>query len=556
MARKRVAEAGLPPPPSRTRTRILLFLLAVLPFLNGLPNDFTYDDLRVVRDDARLESPARVVEILSSEYLSDSTGLYRPVTLLSYAVQRWVQGPSASGLRLVNILLHAAVTLLLLEWLLALGLDGRVSAAAAGLFAVLPIHVEAVTSIVGRAELLAAAFSLGAALAFLRASRERESRWRWGAASAAAFALALLSKESAAVLPALLLLAEAFRRDPESPSPLAAWKRAAALAGGGAAILGAFLGLRLLLLGSVIRATTGLPSEAINPLASLPPLVRALNGANLLWLYAAKSLVPVNLSADYSAWAIRPLTGLADARLWLGAATWTACGAIAFRLRRRWPEASFGFLFFPAAFLVTANLAFPVGTVFAERLTYLPSAGVALLASAILASVVRRVPRLATLTFREASLAAVLVVAYLPVTVLRNRDWRDDRTLYASIVAAQPESARGHYLLGVDSYRRGDLVGAEAPLRRAVEIHPRYPHAWNVLAEVLWRQRKWSEALAAQRVTVELLPDSIDALFHLALWNAQVGRTDEARRLLLQGRERFPKEEAFVMALRELDAGP
>lgn len=555
MARRRVAKPVTPTASSAAPARVLLALLAVLTFANGLPNDFTYDDLSIARDNPRLESPASAGQLLTTGYWGPTSDVYRPVVLVSFAVQRWIHGTSAPLLRAGNVLLHALVVVLLFEWLLALGLDRAACLAAAALFAVVPIHAEAVTSIVGRAELMAAAFSLISALAWLKATRGRTARGRWGGIAAGAFGLALLSKESAAALPAVIILAEAMSAAAPGESPRERWKRIAILVGGGATVLVAVLGARLLVLGGVLRSPDALPTELTNPLSTLSPGVRLLNAANFLWLYAAKCLVPVRLSADYSAWALRPIRELADARLWLGVAGWAAGAWAALRWRRAAPEAAFGFLLFPVAFLPTANVFFAIGTGFAERLAYFPSAGVALLAGGALVRAGRSLFRVTSPGRREVLLPGALVLLLVPVTFLRNRDWRDDRSLFESTVQAQPLAARGHYLRAFDAYRRGELRESEEALRKAVEIYRPFQNAWDLLGEVLWRQRKYEAALAAQRTNVELFPRSADTLYYLALWTAQVGRVDEARSLLLRGVSLFPAERSFPEGLRVLADG-
>lgn len=552
VARRRARNGPEARPFDRRRVRVVLLLLAIVPFLNGLPNDFTYDDLHVVRDDPRLEGPSRAGELLTTGYWGDSSDVYRPLVLLTYAVQRWAHGPNAAAFRAVNVLLHAGVTLLLLELFLALGFRETSCVAATALFAVMPIHTEAVTSVVGRAEILAAALSLLSALAYLRATREATGLLRWSALSLVAFVLALFSKESAAALPAILLVVELFRDEPSLRPVRRA--RVAVVIGLGALLVGGFLGVRLAVLGGALRAPTALPTDLTNPVASLPPALRLLNGADLLWLYAAKSAVPHRLSADYSSAALPVLREIGRPRAWIGLAAWAAAVVAALRLRRTWREAAFGPLFFLAAFLVTANVAVPIGIVFAERLAYLPSAGVALTLGTILD---RAGTALASRTGRPRRAllpAAAVVIGLLPFTLLRNRDWKDDRTLYESIVRAQPRSARGHYLLAFDAYRRGDLPSAETSLGTALGLHRRFPNAWDLFGEVLWRQGRHDEAIAAQRTNVELFPDSVDARLYLALWTARTGRADEARRILEGGAARFPSRAEFRRALDELDA--
>src|ERR1035437_8778631 len=127
-------------------------------------------------DSARVfAAPAKVEEIFTTQYFGGaltSAQNYRPILLLTYAVQRWIHGNRSWLFRAVNLALHAAVTGSLGEWLFALGFAAGPAFAGSALFPVPTIHVEALTSVVGRAELLASLLVFVVARLWLRATRE------------------------------------------------------------------------------------------------------------------------------------------------------------------------------------------------------------------------------------------------------------------------------------------------------------------------------------------------------------------------------------------------
>src|SRR5262249_50279691 len=134
--------------------------------------------------------------------------LYRPFTVLTFALNERIAPANAAAYHAVNIVLHAMVTLLVF-WLMRRLVDSlQIAIVAAALFALHPIHTEAVTSLVGRAELLATLFGLTAVLTAERsdAARNTVSRRCLQATSLAAFSLALFSKESALALVVLVPL--------------------------------------------------------------------------------------------------------------------------------------------------------------------------------------------------------------------------------------------------------------------------------------------------------------------------------------------------------------
>ena len=143
----------------------LAALVAFVVYTNTLSHQFVYDDLSVIVGNPRLHSIANWPEIVTSPWWP--RGLYRPFTSLTLAAN-WSLGPGAPfGFHLVNILLHAVATGLV--GLLAMRLMPVPAAlAAALLFAVHPVHVEAVANVVGRAEILATLWVLAAALLYLR----------------------------------------------------------------------------------------------------------------------------------------------------------------------------------------------------------------------------------------------------------------------------------------------------------------------------------------------------------------------------------------------------
>ena len=145
--------------------------LALLCYANTLFNGFTYDDNAIVRTNTRIRSLANWRQIWLTDYWYEKADdepiadpvrdrLYRPLTLHSFAVNYALQGENPAGYHAVNIVAHALVCWLV--WLFALRLvgDAAVASLAGILFAIHPVHSEAVAGIVGRGEILAAGFVL------------------------------------------------------------------------------------------------------------------------------------------------------------------------------------------------------------------------------------------------------------------------------------------------------------------------------------------------------------------------------------------------------------
>jgi tetratricopeptide (TPR) repeat protein len=531
-----------------TRRRVAVLLLAaasLLPFANGIASDFTYDDKAIVRDNARLRSPATFGQLFETSYFGGPRGsgsAYRPFLVASFAVEWWVHGGRAAAFRAVNVALHLGVTLLVWSLLRRLALSEAAALAAALLFAAHPLHVEAVTSLVGRGELLAAIFSL----AYLHAAlRRRDGRRRTilslGAAGAAYLA-ALLTKESAATAPLLAGLCF-FRLGSGGP-----WRRLRdALRSDvplwvvSGAALAADLAVRAWILGGLLRAPGTGVFEVENPLASLPPFARAGNAAAILLRYVGRFLLPWRLSADESAFAIRPAPAVSF--LALGALLLLLVAAAAAFARPGAP-AGFGLLFFLAAILPGSNLIFATGTIFAERLVYLPSAGLCL---ALAAAIVPRATPERLAPSRTAVLAAAILV-FASRAAVRNLAWWSDETLFENCAALSPGSAKNQYNLGyIRAEKRRFAEGASA-YARAVAIYPRYWDAWAGKGKCERELGRLADARKSYERSLAVLPTYENGFFGLGLVLEDLGKTEEALGVYRRGLAKNP--ESLPLAFR------
>lgn len=523
-------DAGRAPRRAGRRDVLLLLLASVLPYLNGLAGDFTYDDKVIVRDNPRLASPSTVGEILTTHYFgggAETATNYRPAVLLTYAVQRWVHGNRPLPFHAVNVALHAAVTLLLFRWLLLLGFPRLPVLAASVLFAVLPIHVEAVTSIVGRGETLAALCVLASAFLWLRATGDGALRPVPYLLSLSAFTLGVFVKESAAVVPGVVLLGELFRGG-SGDAPLHRLRRllerrAGALAGL-LAPLAVLFGVRRLVLGGFLTSGRAAIFDLENPLVSLEAPLRVVNAIGLLFRYAFLTFVPVGLSADHSARSLVLAGGLLSPRAILPVLLAAALATLAVRLWRARPLVAFGLCLFAGTFLPASNVPFPIGTVWGERLAYLPSAGLLLAFAGLLAPRARAVPRPSRVRWREAAVG-LLAAGYAVGTAVRNRVWLDDAALFADTVAKAPRSAKARYNLAYHLWREKDAAGAVRELRTATEIFPRHYTAWSLLGRVARDEGRYADAVEAYAACLK-----VHSRYEGGLWGYAASLEDAGRR--------------------------
>jgi len=433
-------------------------LLAAAAYLPSLRNGFALDDEMIVERNPRAHTVAAGLAGFDQPYWppAQGAGLYRPLVILSFAVDWQLSKGSPAWLHASNVVWHAAATALLVPVLAAYTGPGAALAGAA-VFAVHPVHVEAVANLVGRAELMAAAF-LFAALLLARAARRRRAEGRgtlaWEAGVVAAVVLALLSKEHAAVAIALLALDELATRRGPGGAPL--WRTYAAVA----VVTAAWFLARRAVEGDISFATvapTFYGLGAVGRLSTMMPAVFVLVRL-LVW--------PFDLSPDYHPRVIERLAhptpeGAAGALLLL------ALAALAVAAWRRHRAVSVGLLLIGIAWLPTANLLFPTGVVIAERTLYLASAGVALVAAeGARALAARRGARAA------AAAALLVVLAFGARTLSGIPVWRGNRELVLHALVTHPESYRVHQAAARVLTRLGQRRAALAEYGVSAELFP------------------------------------------------------------------------------------
>ena len=294
------------------RWLLAVALLAVLTYANSIANGFAYDDVYIILKNERVHRLGDLRNIRLTPYWPTNGtvyGLYRPLAIFGYAVQWALSGGAPWFFHVVNVLLHAGVSLLVFVLLARLTAPAGALLGAV-LFAVHPVHTEVVANVVGQAELLAAAGSLAACILFIDRPAERIGRGRW-LAIAALYAAAMLAKESAIVLPALLVAVDlAHERRRGSRTSLIAYARAispAILLLAPLAI--AFLGLRVYVLGSVAG------TDAAPWLPFLREDGRVFVALRAWQEYVRLLFWPMDLSADYSPGVILPVTSITPAVL-------------------------------------------------------------------------------------------------------------------------------------------------------------------------------------------------------------------------------------------------
>ncbi|MBX3473932.1 MAG: hypothetical protein KF754_06075 [Planctomycetes bacterium] len=442
-------------------------------YQHGLSGQFTnWDDNWLISENRHIRglswqniqmffNPMAPREELGNEYL--------PVRDLSYAVNYALDGLNPRGYHATNLLLHVFNSLLVM--LLAMRLTGRrlVGGLAGLVFAVHPVHVEAVSWLSSRKDLLAAFFLLLSTHLYLAARRPRfglmpsqsfvqrvrhNTRLSYGLALLS-FVLALLSKMPAVVLPALLVLIELFfigvRRGapgvspgPVHETPHAADQPRADVRGSLRLLVPTlpFWGVALLFTALAMKIGTGLMREPYgtgrlqSTLTAISAITRDFQAMFLGWPMQAAVDMPVQTGLS-----LPVVIGLL---LLVGV---LALGFLGWRASRAGRESrgalllgvcGLGALWFLVSLAPVSNFAVQIGTVFAERYLYIPSIGVAVALGACAGLLAEKLKG----PVRFVPLAALLIACALWgwATIQAVKPWRDSSSLWARTLELDPEN--------------------------------------------------------------------------------------------------------------------
>jgi len=464
-----------------TAERVSLFLLilaAALPYLSSLTFGFVYDDLGVI-----VEVPSRHTWLgvaqawVQSYWGNPETGLYRPVAQFMYALLWNLGGGKPWLFHLYAIVIHVATTLGL-WWLLARATNRWAAFFGALLFAVDPVHVEAVANIVNSSEVLVSLFGIACIGVVLRASMKSDGGTRigWGPAllAAGAYALAIGAKESGAGIPAIAFLclwgwraADSGRRPTFREVLVGGWRVWALCT---VALVGVATA-RYFVLGGLTVSQHWVTHEVRN--FTFAPRFWTMTAA---WPLIGRLLIwPSKLRMHYGSDIVIPLS---EPTIWavLSLVSAVLIVVLATLLARRGDRRPLVAIAWVAiAFLPASNLLVPTGQLLAERTLYLPSVGIALLVAwginqlyvatrdiggSLSAQLVTGVP-----------LAAIAVGALL-VTYPEVIPWQTNYTLFLHGIEQAPRASRPWQLMGDLYANQNDHKKAIKYLERAHNLEP------------------------------------------------------------------------------------
>ena len=508
---------------------VVCALLALITYLLALRNGFAFDDVVLIPNDARVIN-GDLGALLGTSYWKDAAmALYRPLTSLTFGLDWAAAGGSPAWFHFTNICWHMLATVLVYVLLLRyVALGGALLGGA--LFAVHPVHVEAVANVVGRAELIAATIVLAACVVWPRISN--------GAAraiiAAALYFLALCAKESAAVLPALLVIID-FTEGEWSFNSLRDYlrRRGPALLALVAAFA-VFMLVRSAVLGTLAPARLD-PSIEIT---GHNPWHRILTALQAWPLALRLMLFPWTLLADYGPQIIMPIAewnslAVLGATMVLGL---TGGGLIALAYGYR--VAALALLWYPITILPVSNFLLPIGVLLGERTLYLPSVALAFAAAALFRWASRHSSALKPLEVA----AAVVITLFGIRSMVRVPEWQSTDSILFALVRDRPDAFRGQWHVARDHRQHNRIEPALATYDVAFRL---WPYREGLVQEAASFASGQGRAVYARDLALfgaRRWPDNV-AFHQLAAGNAlDLGDTATARMVLTSGLQLHPSD--------------
>ncbi len=532
-------------------------MLAIVLALPSLEADFIFDDAQIVRDNDRIDSLGKIPALFVDNYWGDYARwkLFRPVTLSSFAIDQAIWGTSARGYHFTNIILYGLNCGVLFLLFFTLTRQRIAASIGALLFATHPIHTEAVGGLVGRSEILATMFT---SLALLLQTLPRANHWRIAALTGFCFALGIFSKETAIAFLPLLALLPLLRGTENSLvdrlfNGIYKHRRAWICASSAFLVWG------------ILRAiATGGEHDPIrfidNPLYESSGAERVIGALSILPRYVKLLIWPHPLFPDYSYPELQPATSLLQITPWLGLALLVGSALIAKRTLRSRPEFAFGLAFLWISLLPASNLIFASGTIFGERLLYMPTAGLCFLIATLLSA-----PAVVRSPIFARAVAVVIIIGYCSLFSGRIQDWRDDLTLFQAAVDDGTTSAKIYQNLSAVQFEKAEtleseeknalVLSARKNIQRAVELYPEHFESQLNLSVISESLEKYTDMLTAAESAHQIAPLHEGALL-MYLKALYLNRQDQrALEYMAQYEGRYPNlSENIRQRFEELQA--
>ena len=534
--------------------------LGIVVYINALPNGFVFDDMTTIVHNAYIKDLGKnFPAFFNLDYfkIAQVEVSYRPIATLSYFLIYALFGLNPLAFHLSSLLLHIFNVIGVYVLVDMIQHNKKTSLIAALVFACHPVLTETVDCISYNEDLLATLFYLLALVLYIKAAAiKNPSDLLLYFFSLASFLVALLSKEMAITLPAIILLYDLTGRETAETGGFI--KKAVATLNRQKFYYIAFTLVAIFYL--VLRFKILVNPEGSLSISRAGLFERILFLPDHLFDYIKLVLFPFDLNAEYSFAYPDRFFEFSNLFSFIVVMAITVGSFFIYRYSK---GIFFGIWWFMITLLPVSNL-IEIHNPIAERYLYLPLVGFCLVISILINKIPQRADgaRLKKIAWLKYSILIGLLIIYSVATVDRNPVWKNNFSVWANTVEKSPDNpvvhgglglayqkrglldeairefkraiklgpnmAKNHYNLGLAYEEKGLFEKAVEAYKKAVELNPAYTDAYFNLANLSMRLQSRQDAIWAYRRVIELDPADIEAYNNLGVAYAMQGELDRA----------------------------
>lgn len=477
---------------------ILIAAAVVAVYANSLGGEFVFDDKAMISAYDLVKDIANIPKaFVSATSVYGNVNYYRPLQTITYITDYFLWGDLPSGFHVTGILWHVAASLAVYAFVLLLFSNSLTAFATALLFAVHPVNSGVVAYIAGRADAMVLVFTLLCLIFYIRA--RYGSGWAQGyVLSLVFFATALLTKESAMMIPAIIVFIDKYGRK-------------CTLLDGTRARNRDYVPFLVILAAYVYFRMTRMSFFVEGAVPPAPFFNRLITAPYALAQYFRLTVLPYDLHIGREIWLA---SSVLDPRIVLSLVFTAAVFYAGYRRRASDREIWFGLLWFALLVLPSLNIITPLFYTVADNWMYAPAVGLYL---AIVYGVHKIYLKMSRpphpwLKYSAPAALAVFIIALGAVTAEHNKTWKDEIAVGMNTLRFNPRDHKVYNNMGVYYLGKRELSKAEEAFKKCLEIKPDTGMAYFNLYRVYMAEGRRAEALACLEKGRQLDPARVNLL--------------------------------------------
>lgn len=487
---------------------LLLFFAVFMVYFNALGNDFVWDDISLVVENSLIKSFKNIGSFFSSDLHAvgdNSANFYRPMQLVSFALDYFLYGLNPKGFHFTNILIHFFNVMLFYYLCLCLNAKKIIALASAFFFGIHPVQTETVSYISGRADLLAIFFIMLSFIFYIY--YEKNNKTINYLFSIIAFVFSLMSKEVAIVFPLMLLTYILFFVELKNKK-----------------VFSRILAYFLISIVYVILRKTFLDFSNTDNLSDIDFSIRFLNSFKIIYSYLKIFFMPVSLHMERK---FILADSFFNVSVLLGFVTCFLLIVFSRKLYYFNKTACFGLAWFFIFLIPVLNLFVQINAFLSEHWLYFSAAGLLLFIVSLIFDLAKKIQS-RSFSIIVSVVFSLVAVSFVCLTIKANTVWSNNETLYLNILKKGNPSFRIYNNLGNYYAKNKKYKNAVQCYAEAIRLNPMSVDAYNNMGIAYKKQGKFDKALKCYEKVISMAPDYGAVYSNVAVIYEQKGQYDKA----------------------------